>query len=219
MWRSTWLIATCVALSLAAADVRSEVAVTSDENRDVTLHAVATGVGPVRRGGESIPLTVRMADGHLRIDFKTPRGEDGYLLSRDGGTQAWLVSVPGQLAMPMPAPAWATFRLDPDAPCAAMRARCEPAQVDVLANRLVRAWRYRGADGRGPDGTDSGTLWVDPRTGLVLGFRGRVVGRDDTRELKVVSVEHGALDDALFTLPRTLEQADADARNRESRRE
>ena len=116
---------------------------------------------------------------------------------------------PAGLALPVPAPAWTGFRLDPAAPCAAMGARCEPGAVDVVANTLVRKWRYRNADGRGPDGTDSGTLWVDPRTGLLLAFRGRLAGRDDTRGYEVLSVESGELDDALFALPRTIEQLEA----------
>ena len=175
---------------------------------DVTLHARAIGIGPVR-GTEAMPMTVRLSESRLRIDFDIPRGGDGYLLADTAADQAWLISVSGDVALPVPAPAWTGFRLDPAAPCAAMGARCEPGAVDVVANTLVRKWRYRNADGRGPDGTDSGTLWVDPGTGLLLAFRGRLAGRDDTRGYDVLSVEAGELDDALFALPRTIEQLEA----------
>ena len=174
---------------------------------DVTLHARATGIGPVR-GSEAMPMTVRLSESRLRIDFATPRGADGYLLADTAADQAWLVSVSGDVALPVPAPAWTGFRLDPASPCGAMGARCEPGAVDVVANTLVRKWRYRDADGRGPDGTDSGTLWVDPRTGLLLAFRGRLAGRDDVRGYEVLSVQPGKLDEALFALPRTIEQLD-----------
>lgn len=175
---------------------------------DVTLHARATGIGPVR-GNQPMPITVRLSESRLRIDFDIPRGGDGYLLADTAADQAWLISVSGDVALPVPAPAWTGFRLDPEAPCAAMGARCEPGAMDVVANTLVRRWRYRNADGRGPDGTDNGTLWVDPRSGLLLAFRGRLAGRDDTRGYDVLSVEQGELDDALFTLPRTIEQLEA----------
>ena len=183
-------------------------AATTATAADVTLHARATGIGPVRGTG-AMPMTVRLSESRLRIDFDIPRGGDGYLLADTAADQAWLVSVSGDVALPVPAPAWTGFRLDPEAPCAAMGARCEPGAVDVIANRLVRKWRYRNADGRGPDGTDNGTLWVDPRTGLLLAFRGRLAGRDDTRGYDVLSVEAGELDDALFALPRTIEQLEA----------
>ena len=183
---------------------------------DVTLHARATGIGPVR-GDAVMPMTVRLSGDRLRIDFEVSRGQDGYLLADTAADQAWLVSVSGDVALPVPAPAWTALRLDPDAPCADMGARCEPGAVDVIANHLVRTWRYRHADGRGPDGTDNGTLWVDPRTGLLLAFRGRLAGREAIRGYEVVAVEAGPLDPGLFELPRTIEQLEDTAGARHAR--
>ncbi|WP_052101310.1 hypothetical protein [Novilysobacter arseniciresistens] len=197
-----------IALWLCLPLVPAGTAVAGEGAVDVILHARAAGIGPVR-GDATMPMTVRMSGSRLRIDFSIPGGDDGYLLADTAGNRAWLVSVDGDVALPVPSPAWAHFRLDPDAPCAHMGARCEAGAVDVIANRLVRRWRYRGADGRGPDGTDNGTLWVDPRSGLLMAFRGRLAGRDDVRGYEVFAVEHGALEASLFELPRTLEQIDA----------
>ncbi|SJZ96551.1 hypothetical protein [Novilysobacter spongiicola] len=211
--RSTALVAYSLSIWIATSGVA---AVASDDvpHRDVTLHAEARGIGPVRET-EILPLTIRLSGSHLRIDFESRSGEDGYLLADTtaDARQAWMVSRSGDVALPVPAPGWTTFRLDPEAPCADMAARCEPESVDVVANRLVRKWRYRDADGRGPDGTDTGTLWVDPQTGLLLAFKGRLAGRGDVRGYKVTAVEHTPMSPDLFELPRTLDQAEADARN------
>lgn len=191
-------------------------AVASDDapHGDVTLHAEARGIGPVR-DNEILPLTIRLSGPHLRIDFQSKSGEDGYLLADTtaDARQAWLVSRSGDVALPVPAPGWTSLRLDPEAPCADMAARCEPESVDVVANRLVRKWRYRDADGRGPDGTDTGTLWVDPHTGLLLAFKGRLAGRSDVRGYRVTAVEHTRVSPDLFELPRTLDQVEGDVRN------
>ena len=180
---------------------------------DVTLHAVATGMGPVRQQAPMM-LKVHLTDARLRIDFDAPAGAGGYLLADTGARQAWLVSEAGEVALPIPAPVWTAFRVDPAAPCAGMRARCEPGPADVIANRLVQTWRYRDADGRGPDGTDRGTLSVDPRTGLVMAVTGRLAGRAAVREFRVTAVEQAPLEKALFELPRTLEQVETQARHR-----
>lgn len=173
--------------------------------QDVTLYALATGIGPVRGTGAAMPLTIRLHGTRVRIDFDGPRGEDGYLLSH-GDSRAWLVNERADVALPIHSTARTMFRADPTAPCAQIGARCEPGQHEVIAGQLVQAWRYRDADGRGPDGTESGTLWVEPRSGLVLAFRGRVAGRDQVKELRVTSMSRDALDASLFDLPRTLEQ-------------
>ena len=180
---------------------------------DVTLHAVATGMGPVRQQAPMM-LKVHLADARLRIDFDAPARAGGYLLADTGARQAWLVSEAGEVALPVPTPVWTDFRVDPAAPCAGMRARCEPGPADVVANRLVQTWRYRDADGRGPDGTDRGTLSVDPRTGLVMAFTGRLAGRAAVREFRVTAVDQAPLEKALFELPRTLEQVETRSRSR-----
>lgn len=202
----------CAAVFAAPAPAREAASASAGDRAarpDVTLHATSSGIGPFHRGGTPMPLAVRMSGTRLRIDFTSPGEGHGYLLAHGGGRQAWLVSQAGQLALPVPAPVWAQFRVDPQAPCAGMGARCEPGAVDVVARRVVRQWRYRGADGRGPDGTDSGTLWVEPGTGLLLRFRGRVAGQRREHEFTVLSVTDDALDPAVFELPRTLDELDA----------
>lgn len=168
-----------------------------------TVHGVATAMGPVTDGQErKMPLTIRIRDDATRIDFIGQRGEEAYLLAVAGGQQRWLVHRATGMAFPIPGSA-TPLRVDPADPCATMRARCERGEGEVIAGTVVQGWRYRHAGGRGPDGTERGTLWIDPASGLVLGYRGELAGQSGEREMRALSVSRQPLDPGQFDLPRT----------------
>lgn len=179
-----------------------------------TVHALATATGPVTGGSAAkMPLTIRIRGDATRIDFTGPGGEEAYLLSLAGGQQRWLVNKATEVALPIPGTA-TSLRVDPADPCAAMQASCERGRGEVIAGTVVQGWRYRNAGGRGPDGTERGTLWVDPVSGLVLGYRGQLSGRPEYREMRALSVSRRPIETAWFDLPRTLQQLSGDARER-----
>lgn len=192
---ATLVVALLAASSLALA---AEVPVFS-----ATVHGVATAMGPVTDGKDGkVPLTIRIRDDATRIDFTGPRGEEAYLLAVAGGEQRWLVHRATGMALPIPGTA-TPLRVDPADPCAMMRARCERGEGEVIAGTVVQGWRYRHAGGRGPDGTERGTLWIDPASGLVLGYRGQLAGQSGQREMRALSVSRQPLDPGQFDLPRT----------------
>lgn len=177
-----------------------------------TVHALATAIGPVTDSRTAkMPLTICMRGDATRIDFTGPRGEEAYLLSLAGSQRRWLVNTASELALPIPGTT-TPLRVDPADPCAAMQASCERGRGDVIAGTLVQGWRYRNTGGRGPDGTERGTLWVDPVTGLVLGYRGQLSGWPEYREMRALSVSLQPIGPAPFDLPRTLQQVSSDAR-------
>lgn len=176
------------------------------EASEATLRALVSGFGPVQERNDAgmLPVVIRMKGDAVRVDFQGPRGTDGYLLwlGKDGGN--WLVSTTGRTALPMPGQPQ-LLRYDPESPCARLGGVCERVDVETVAGRPALAWRYRRAAGRGPDGTDEGTLWLDSRTGMLLGFRGRVAGRNGLRQMRVVSVDYGPVEEHWFELPRPID--------------
>lgn len=65
----------------------------------------------------------------------------------------------------------------------------------------MTGWRYSHAGQAGPDGTDSGVLWIDAEQGIVLGFDARDLGEHDHR-MQAVDVSYDKLDDDTFALPK-----------------
>ncbi|OAX54521.1 hypothetical protein [Xanthomonas graminis] len=59
--------------------------------------------------------------------------------------------------------------------------------------------RYRSA-AQGPDGTTTGTLWLDS-SGLLLGYRGRIGTRHDERSLRVDAVSYEPVPAEAFAPP------------------
>lgn len=167
-----------------------------------TVHAVATNVGQVSNGvPEPVALRIDLRGDANRLNFTGPGGEDAYLLSLAEGRQRWLVNATTGMALPLP-PDRMRFRLDPANPCAGLQARCERSAGAVIAGTVVQGWRYRDADGQGPDGTDRGMLWIDPSTGLLLGYRGELAGRSGAREMRAVSISLAPVEPSRFELPR-----------------
>jgi hypothetical protein len=166
-----------------------------------TVHGVTGTNNASGDGSGSRVVTIRMRDNVTRIDTTGLDGSDVHVLAVAGEHRRWLVNESEGVAVPVASDSF-RLRVDAAAPCAQMQARCRRTGGDVVAGRMVQGWRYRRADGRGPDNTDQGELWVDPATGLVLAYRG---GRDDgvteTREFRAVSVSLEPVPEELFRLP------------------
>ncbi|WP_369915381.1 hypothetical protein AB8810_01785 [Xanthomonas sp. NCPPB 3005] len=90
---------------------------------------------------------------------------------------------------------------DPEHSCADRRTlRAVPREF--IADPLAAGWRYRSA-AQGPDGTTSGTLWLDGN-GLLLGYRGRIRNRRDERSLRVDTVSYEPVPADAFEPPEGL---------------
>ena len=81
----------------------------------------------------------------------------------------------------------------------------------LFRSRLAAGWRYDNA--QGPDGTTSGTLWIDTRTGLLLGYRGRTGNQRTERGLRVTEVTFDEVPSSLFDPPAGLRRRTQDAAN------
>lgn len=188
-------IAACLALHGALAAVAPAF---SAEPASITVEAGGSG-----SFGRDATLVLRAKGDALRVDMPGGggRGGGGRLLVDASDGSAWLVAPGGEVALPVARTGFEALRVDPARPCVRMQARCEPAAGDVVAGVPVDGWRYRHAGGRGPDGTSSGTLWVDRESGTVLAYRGEVAGRADRREMRARTVSRLPIDDAAFLPP------------------
>lgn len=171
----------------------------------VTLTGVAVGDGYrfalAGRNTGAIAQTVREKGDRVRVDFEAG-GQRGTVLRDAQG--AWLISALYDVALPLPASTTARPMIyDADAPCRAMDARCERAPDRIILGRPAVGWSFRHAGSRGPDGTDSGTLWLDRETGVLLAHRSEDMSRRHY-EWRATSVDFTPLDDALFVLPAAL---------------
>lgn len=166
------------------------------------IEATVEGFGNLAPRGTDKPIAVTLHIGReaVRADFHfdTP-GPDVYLLKHDGQPRAWWISPQGRYMIPVN-DATGPYRYDLRHPCDTVQGRCSPAPGEFIAGRLARGLHYADAR-RGPDGTTRGTLWIDSQTGLLLGYRGTVGNRGETRSLRVRQVSYEAPDPALLTLP------------------
>ncbi len=196
----------CLALLLGVATV----AVAADLP-DVTVRGVASGDG-VRLGygdgGNAVLAeTVQLKGDRTRVDVVS--GPRRFYVLRKGDT-AWLVSERDRFALPVThTPAGRDWRLDKEAPCRDGGFHCERARdARRIAGRQVVGWRFRSAGTRGPDGTDSGTLWLDADTGLVLAYQAQDMNQRH-HDWTATSVEFGPLADELFELPQGIQRVPA----------
>jgi hypothetical protein len=74
-------------------------------------------------------------------------------------------------------------------------------QVEGVASlHEASGWRFRHAGSRGPDGSDSGTMWIDDEYGLLLGYHAEdMQGR--SLDWTVTTVSFEPLPPELFELP------------------
>lgn len=203
IWRASRVIA-CLA-SLLGGAVHAQSHNASDEPASepaqARVQARVYGMGPLgsRQAGDYVDVVVRLRGPLIRIDFTGDNAPDAWLVNRGTRGQAWLVSATGNYTLPV-ADASGPYWYDPKAPCAVLGGRCAPAQGDFILGRLVAGWRYEDA-AQGPDGTTSGILWIDTRTGLLLGYRGRTGRHGRERSMRVNAVSFEPISEALFEPP------------------
>ncbi|GAB3339009.1 hypothetical protein [Marilutibacter aestuarii] len=167
------------------------------------MRATLIGDSPYRGGHDArpYPVTIHVQGPSTRLDFEGPAGEQGLLLHDAASGAGWLISLGEGIAVPLQSPGVGGLVVDPQQPCLHMRARCRPAGSRYVAGRSTKGWRYADADGRGPAGTSTGELWVDPAHGVVLAYSGRKRGWDRRYEMEAVTVRYGPQPEALFKLP------------------
>ena len=169
---------------------------------DVTLSGVASGtalkIGFESNGKRVLPETVYLHGGRTRLEFGDADSQ-GYLL-RDGSS-IWLINEKAKLAWPLKySPTARQYVFDTTEPCKSMDISCEREGKKVIAGREASGWRFRHAGSRGPDGSDSGTLWIDDQYGLLLGYHAEdMQGRPLDWSVTTVSFE--PLPAGLFELP------------------
>lgn len=194
------MFALCLLAGVAAAAHAAE-----PQPLSVTLTGVAVGDGyRFALGGRNtgaIAQTVREKGDRVRVDFEAG-GQHGTVVRDAQG--AWLISELYDVVLPLPASTTARPMIyDTEAPCRAMDARCEHAPDRIILGRTATGWSFRHAGSRGPDGTDSGMLWLDRDTGVLLAHRSEDMSRRHY-EWRTTSIDFLPLDDALFALPPAL---------------
>jgi outer membrane lipoprotein-sorting protein len=191
-WTVAWVFVAAATAPSYAADMP-----------DVTLTGVASGaalkVGFEGHGKRVLPETVYLHGNRTRMEFQTA-DQQGYLL-RDGAS-VWLVNEKAKLAWPLKYTTSARqYIYDAAEPCRQLELRCEREGKKNIAGREASGWRFRHAGSRGPDGSDSGTMWIDDQYGLLLGYDAEdMQGRSLDWTVTTVSFER--LPPELFELPR-----------------
>ena len=168
---------------------------------DFMLQAVVTGVNPATgRDGSTFAVKAYVGAERTRIDLDIPEADRAYLLLDNATGNGWAISKDKEAALPISADSYRELVVDPQAPCAGMQLSCDPLGHRDIAGVRAQGLRYTGARGRGPGGSDRGELWIDPASGLVVGYDGRT--RDGkARRLRASDVLREALPAALFELP------------------
>jgi outer membrane lipoprotein-sorting protein len=189
----------------ALAWVFSAAAITSSyaaDMPDVTLAGVASGAalkaGLEANGKRVMPETIYLHGDRLRLEFRSG-DQQGYLL-RDGKA-VWLVSEKAKAAWPLKYGSSARqYRYDATDPCKAMDISCEREGKKSIAGREASGWRFHHAGTRGPDGSDSGIMWIDDEYGLLLGYHAAdMQGR--SLDWTVTTVSFETLPPEMFELP------------------
>jgi outer membrane lipoprotein-sorting protein len=185
-----------VACALAVTAVRAE------DVPDVTLSGVASGValkvGFEGTGKRVLPEIVYIQGNRTRLEFRSA-DQQGYLLRQGNGI--WLVNEAARLAWPLKYSTTARqYLFEPKDPCKSLGVACEHVGTKEIAGREAGGWRFMHAGSRGPDGSDSGTMWIDTQYGLLLGYHAEdQQGR--SLDWTVTSVSFEPLSPELFELP------------------
>lgn len=174
------------------------------DDGDVKVEAIVTGTGirpppsSIKREGNMVE-TIYIKGARTRVDFDAGPHLRGSVLRT--GDQAWLLRPPSHRVLPAQGVRIASpVRMDTDRPCFDLGFSCQRVDDRLVAGRRANGWRYRHAGRHGPQGTDSGTFWIDAETGIVLAFDGTDLARRDYR-MEAVSMQVGELPDSLFRLP------------------
>ena len=195
-WRASAFV--LVALLTSPAQAQSEAAA---EPAQARLQARVYGLGPLgpKAAGDHVDVDIRLRGGAIRIDFIGDNAPDAWLLNPGTRGRGWLVSESGNYSLPV-ADASGPYWYDPKAPCVQLGGRCSPAPGEFILGRLAAGWRYENAL-QGPDGTTSGTLWIDVQTGLMLGYRGRTGSHGRERSLRATAVSFETVPEEVFEAP------------------
>ena len=186
----------------AMACVLAAIAAHAEDMPDVTLSGVASGaalkVGFEGNGKRVLPETVYIQGNRTRLEFRSA-GQQGYLLRQGNGI--WLVNEAAKQAWPLKYSTTARqYLFEPADPCRSLGVACERVGTKEVAGREAGGWRFTHAGSRGPDGSDSGTMWIDTQYGLLLGYHAEdQQGR--SLDWTVTSVSFGPLSPELFELP------------------
>jgi hypothetical protein len=186
-----WILSAAAVANCHAADIP-----------DVTLSGVASGaalrIGFESNGKHVLPETVYLHGNHTRLDFGS--GENQTYLLRDINS-VWLINEKAKVAWPLKSsPTGRQYVFDTAEPCRSMDVACERDGKKIIAGREATGWRFRHAGSRGPDGSDSGTFWIDDQYGLLLGYHAEdMQGR--SLEWTVTTVSFEQLPAGLFELP------------------
>jgi outer membrane lipoprotein-sorting protein len=169
---------------------------------DVTLSGVASGaalkVGFEGNGKRVLPETVYLHGGRTRMEF-TSADQQGYLLRE--GKAVWLINEKAKLAWPLKYSITARqYLFDPAEPCKSLEVSCAREGKKNIAGREASGWRFRHAGSRGPDGSDSGTMWIDDEYGLLLGYHAEDM-QGHSLDWTVTTVSFNPLPPELFELP------------------
>jgi hypothetical protein len=176
---------------------------------DVILSGVASGaalkVGFEGSSKRVLPETVYLHGNRTRLEFRSA-DQQGYLLRE--GSQVWLVSEKAKLAWPLKYSVSARqYLFDTTEPCRKMDISCEREGKKIIAGREASGWRFRHAGTRGPDGSDSGTMWLDDQYGLLLGYHAEDM-QGHSLDWTVTTVSFERLPPELFELPDTGKHSD-----------
>lgn len=190
-----------VSLALALSPLRAQEPVPAQTFR---IEAVMEGVSPATgRDGVTYRMKAYLGHERTRVDLDIPGAENVYLLLDNATGAGWAIGKQQDGALPVTADAYRELVVDPQAPCARLRARCQPIGQREIAGVRAIGMRYAGARNTGPGGSDRGDMWVDPSNGLVLAYDGRTRDRK-VRRMRVTEARNEALPDALFELPAAL---------------
>lgn len=168
------------------------------------IEAIVEGVSPATGLADTVyGMTAYIGSERTRVDLDIPGTEDAYLLVDNDTGIGWAIGKEQDGAMPVNVDAYRELVLDPQAMCAGMRARCQPIGQRDIAGIRAQGMRYSGARAAGPGGSDRGQMWIDPASGLVLGYDGRTRDRQ-VRRMRATDVQRQELPDAMFELPAAL---------------
>lgn len=193
---------TVVAWFSAVAALTAAVPSRSADMPDVKMSGVASGaalkVGFEGNGKRVLPETVYLHDNRTRLEFQS-LDQQGYLLRE--GNAIWMINEKAKLAWPLKYSTSARqYVFDTTEPCKSMDVSCERDGKKSIAGREASGWRFRHAGSRGPDGSDSGIMWIDDEYGLLLGYHAEdMQGR--SLDWTVTSVSFERLPPELFELP------------------
>lgn len=178
----------------------------ADDAKEKSFTVTAVGVGNGYRyasqeeGKDGTAFTIRQKGDRLRVDI-TAGSHHGTVWR--GAKGSWLVADDEPVALSLSGKATPKpIAYDVDAPCRGMdmMATCSRAEPRQLLGRRAVGWAFRHAGGRGPDGTDNGTMWIDEETGVLLEMRGDDVGNRHY-EWHALRVSYEDIPDGILDMP------------------